>query len=221
MSIKPYILDNINLDNIIFTNTKGMHNNKIILIKYNDNNKIKNFVFQLPTLINNHTIENNNFEINLECNNTNNTNKIVNFFNNLDNKIICESKKNIIWFNHLINKSQIKYKKIIKDTEQCINGCINLKLNNNIDFKTKISVNNYNNILPNDILHNDILPNDGSCQIILECYAIFINNNSEFELILRPIILSFKLSYNYEIIESDVEDEIDNENLLFIKSELY
>ena len=201
----PYFFNNLNFNNIFFTGSKNINNNiKIIFIKYNDKNKIKNCVFQLPTLINNHTIDNNNFEINLKCNNKNKTQKLIDFFNNLDNKIIFESKKNINWFNDINDKSNIKYKKIIKDTHTCEHGCINFKLNNYSDFTTKILLNN--------IIYNDILPHDGNCQIVLECYGIIINNiNSEFELLLRPIILSFKLNYNYILLDSDCDDNINNE----------
>ena len=198
----PYFFNNLDFNNIFFTGSKDINNNiKIIFIKYNDKNKIKNCVFQLPTLINNHIIDNNNFEINLKCNNKKKTPKIIDFFNNLDNKIILESKKNINWFNNINDKSNIKYKKIIKDTHTCENGCINFKLNNYSDFTTKILLNN--------IIYNDILPLDGNCQIVLECYGIIINNiKSEFELLLRPIILSFKLNYNYILLDSDSEDNI-------------
>ena len=201
----PYFFNNLDFNNIFFTGSKDINNNiKIIFIKYNDKNKIKNCVFQLPTLINNHIIDNNNFEINLKCNNKNKTPKLIDFFNNLDNKIILESKKNINWFNNINDKSNIKYKKIIKDTHTCENGCINFKLNNYSDFTTKILLNN--------IIYNDILPLDGNCQIVLECYGIIINNiKSEFELLLRPIILSFKLNYNYILLDSECEDNINSD----------
>ncbi len=210
----PYFFSNLDLNNIFFTNVKDINNNiKIIFIKYNDKNKIKNCVFQLPTLINNHYNENNNFEINLKCNNNNNTHKLIDFFNDLDNKIISESKNNITWFNNINDKSNIKYKRIIKDTQTCDTGCINFKLNNYKDFKTKILFNNIN--------YNGLLPSDGKCQIILECYGILINNiKSEFELILRPIILSFKLSYNYTLLDSECDDDnkITNDNVYIDES---
>ena len=204
----PYSIDEIDFNNIIFTQ---INNNKLILIKYNDNYKIKNFVFQIPTLVNNHININNKFEINLECYNSNKINKLLNFFNNLDNKIISESKNNINWFNHLVDKTNIKYQRIINDTENCTNGCINFNLINNKDFKTKILLNDYE--------YNKILPENGSCKIILECYGLYISD-LEFKLILRPIILSFKLFYNYQILnDSDNDtDNDDNNNSLFIKS---
>jgi len=192
----PYIFNKLDLNNLIFIPNICKPNKKIILIKYNDNNKINNCVFQLPTLINDHNIENNNFEINLKCYNKNNTNKLIQFFNNLDNKIISESKQNIMWFTNLKNKSQLKYKKIIKDTSDCDSGCINFKLIKCSDFTTQIYLNKN--------IYNDLLPSNGTCQIILECYGILINNDTcNFELILRPIVLSFKLSYNYNLVDSE------------------
>ena len=86
--IDPLKIDNINLNNIIYTKIKNLTNKKIIYIKYNDNlsnneepikNNLKNFVFQTPTLLNIHKPINNNnnyseIEISLEGKNNKNIN---------------------------------------------------------------------------------------------------------------------------------------------------
>ena len=54
----PYKLSEINLNKISFKNIKESENRKIIFIKYKDPT-YKNMVFQLPTLINNTTVDGN------------------------------------------------------------------------------------------------------------------------------------------------------------------
>jgi hypothetical protein len=51
-------------------------------------------------------------------------------------------------------------------------------------------------------------------KMLLECYAIWINNNNDFGIFLRPIVISFKSRdkeiYNYNFLEdSDDEDIFD------------
>jgi len=205
----PYRINEIDLNNIIFKKIKESKNKKIIFIKYNDN-KVNNFVFQLPTLNNNIEITNTNqFEINLDCINKNKEESLLTFLNNLDDKIIHESKNNTNWFDHLVDKSFIKYQRIIKDNNYH-NGCINFKIINNDDLKTKLVLND------DEIDIYNIPNNNGLCKIMLECYAIWINE-CNFGLLLRPIIISFKIKlvYNYKFInDSDTE-----EDTIFIKNE--
>ena len=48
----PFKIDNIDLDNVKYTNVKSNEKKTIVYIKYEDNNKLKNLVFQSPTLLN-------------------------------------------------------------------------------------------------------------------------------------------------------------------------
>ena len=51
---RPYKINEITFDNdsIVYPKIKTDKSKKIILIKYNKNNKLQNFVFQTPTLLN-------------------------------------------------------------------------------------------------------------------------------------------------------------------------
>ena len=49
---EPLNISNIDFNNIVYPKSRSSQNKKIILIKYNDRGKLKNFVFQTPTLLN-------------------------------------------------------------------------------------------------------------------------------------------------------------------------
>ena len=219
-NLDPLKINNINLDNITYTKCRNLNSKKIIFIKYNDNNNVKNFVFQTPTLLNIcKPITNNNLselEISLEGKNNNNISNFVLFLENLENKIKLDATQNAYnWFN--LDNNTINFQKIIRE-----NNVIKLKLLKNNEFETLLQLNNEKKININNI------PEDSWCKILLECYAIWINNNNEFGIFLRPIIISFTLKeksiYKYNFIEeSDSENDnniipdTDVNNNLFMK----
>jgi hypothetical protein len=215
---EPYKISNINLSNIVFNKSQSSTNKKIIFIKYNDENIKKdnsfiqtkqNFVFQLPTLNNQYNINNNEFEISLT-----NNNNLIDFFNNLDNIIINCGKTNAdTWFNHVSDKSKINYQRIIRDN----NNNIKIKIINNDDFQTQLYLND------NKKINIEEIPNNALCTMVLECYAVWINSNI-FGLLIRPIIINFKLNeifqYNYKLIEESDEELLDSDisTSLFVKN---
>lgn len=205
---EPLNLSNIDFNKIIYPKSRSSQNKKIILIKYNDKGKLKNFVFQTPTLLNLYKAhEYNNYseiEIALSSKEDLKVNKFINFINNLEMKIKEDATNNAtLWFNIEQTKS-INYQKIIRESENYDKGTIKVKIINNNDFKTNLQINNSKNININEI------PEDSCCKMILECYAIWINSNNDFGLFLRPILISFTLkeSYNYKFIEDSDEEDI-------------
>ena len=207
--IEPIKINNINFNNINYTKIYNNNNNKkIILIKYNDNNNIKNFVFQSPTLLNLYKpkIYNNYAEIEvlLEGKESTKINKFINFLNDLESKIKIDATNNANnWFKLDQNNSIINFQKVIRE-----NDILKIKILKNNDFETILQLNNNKKINTNNI------PDDSWCKLILECYAIWINNNNDFGIFFRPILISFKLKekkiYNYNFIEdSDNDSDVD------------
>ena len=224
----PYRVSNIKMDNICYTDVKSNSKKTIIYIKYHERDKLKNIVFQTPTLLNiNKAVKKNDiYELDIplygKCNNKVQT--LINFFNSLDDKIVKDAKINTKWFNNFIRNNTIKYQKIVRSCEdvEYPNGMIRVKILQTSDFETLIQMNNKNKLNVEDI------PTNSWVKMILEVYAIWINENG-FGLFVRPILISFQikdqLDYNYKLMEDS--DEIDNiihttneiDNSIFIKAE--
>lgn len=224
-SQEPYRLSNINLLNIVYTNIKQTDTKKIILIKYQDKNKLRNFVFQTPTLLNINEPklflkdDNGYGEIEVALYNTNNNkiNKLLNFFRDLSHKITSDAQEHSDWF---YNTQPIQFQKIVRKSDTFKNGTIKLKLLKNNNFETIIQKNNKQKI------KMDMLTGNTLIKILLEVYAIWINQNNDYGVFLRPILVSYnKDSYNYKFIpDSDDEDDDDEipdteiNNNIFLKS---
>jgi hypothetical protein len=214
-TLEPYRISQIDLDNIRYTRIKSNDRKKVIYLKYQDKKKLKNLVFQTPTLLNiNNPIDNRNYyelDIPLKGQNTYKENKLINFLDSLDKKILYDAKMNSHkWFD-IVNEGTVNYQKIIRNSidEKYENGMIRIKILRTQDFETILQINNKERITPDNI------PQNSWVKMILECYAIWVNQNG-FGLFMRPILVSFKpkeiVNYNYNFIdESDNEnDELDN-----------
>jgi hypothetical protein len=207
MQSSPFKISEINLENIQFKNIKESKNRKIIFIKYKENKKIKNFVFQLPTLLNNMSIEDNEVEIIIDTKNKNKNKKVIEFFKNIDNYIINSAKENNdIWFNHIEDKTDVQYNHTIRQLED--NETLKFKMINSNEFKTNILLNGE---IPIDL---DEIPDNGDLQCVLELYAVWISDN-KFGIILRPVILSFKpdlsQEYNYRLLTDNSDNSLNDE----------
>jgi len=197
----PYNIKSIDLNNINVKTPKIIKNKKIIFLKYDNNN----FVIQLSKLENNIVFDSTN-EIEFEINKKDQ----INFMNKLDDYIISLGKTNASdWFSHIDDKSSIEYQRILQ-----YNNSVKIKIVNNDNFKTTITLNeesieNLNN-LENFSLNSKIL---------LEIYAIWIKNNS-FGLLLRPVNVAFTTvnSYNYDFINETSSESGDNNSELFLKN---
>ena len=49
---EPLHTSNIDFSKIVYPKSRANQNKKIVLVKYNEKGKLKNFVFQTPTLLN-------------------------------------------------------------------------------------------------------------------------------------------------------------------------
>lgn len=223
---KPFKIEEINLDNLKFTDVKSNLKKTIIYIKYDNGNQLSNLVFQTPSLynVNEPLFRNNNFELDVPLfgKNEDRVNEFVNFLNKLDEKIVNEASRNHKWFNNFVKNNKIKYQKSVRESSDSKykNGMIKIKLIKSNKFQTKI--------LKDDsvIRFNDILENSW-IKMILEVYAIWINENG-FGLFIRPILVSLKneevSSYNYELMDDsdeidDIIHTVNNDNSIFIKAE--
>ena len=180
----------------------------LVLIKYNDRGKLKNFVFQTPTLLNIGKAQMFNgyheIELALVGKEKDKVNVFVNFLNQLEDKVKSDARFNASsWFNITDENQTINFQKIIRESEEYDTGTIKLKIIKNNDFETVLQQNNSKKITV------DSIPEDSWSKMILECYAIWINSNNDFGIFLRPILISFtpKETYNYKFIEDSDEGE--------------
>ena len=222
----PFRIDNIDINNIKYTSIKSNEKKTIVYIKYEDNNKLKNLVFQSPTLLNiNNAIQKNNFyelDIPLAGKDNEKVNEFRSFLSDLDSKILNDAKRHSNWFNNFLKNNKIKYQKTTRITDNKLfkNGMLRIKIVISNDFETLLQINNKEKISEDDI------PRDSWVKMILEVYAIWINDNG-FGLFIRPILISFKpknfIDYNYKLV--DDSDELDdvihtvNDNSIFIKAD--
>jgi hypothetical protein len=217
MSKIPYRINEINIDNICYTDIKTNSKKTIIYLKYMDNSKLKNIVFQTPNLFNVYNIvkktDNNMYELDLPLKGKSDTKmtKFIRFLNDIDRKIIKDAKNNSSWFAGFPQQKTMKYQKIIRESTEpeYANGIIRLKILKTNDFSTIVHLNNKKL----ESFDNNI-PVDCWVKSILEIYAIWINENG-FGLFIRPILMDFKLSdsllYNYKLIDdSEDGDDIDD-----------
>ena len=222
---EPYKIDNINFENIRYVDKKETPERTIIYTKYEDKNKLCNFVIQTPSLRNVNEVVNkkgiSELEIPLVGQNNIKTDKFIGFLNNLDKQITSDAKINTDWFNNFYNGNIIRYQKTIRESDDYKNGMIKIKIINNDNFETILQVNN------KDTISIENIEKDSWVKMILEVYAIWINKNG-FGIFLRPILVSFKpfdkIQYNYKFIEeSDNEDVIntvmDNDSIFMKQNE--
>ena len=205
--IEPYRYGQLNLDNIVYSKTKQLNQKKIIYIKYNDNSHMNQFVFQCPTLLNINkpqvaSDEYHELEIPITTQDSNKQQNFIDFLEKLDDKIINDNKNND-WTSDMT--SNIKYKRMLKETNN--EHILKLKLIKSKDFETNLQTDSNKRLKPSDI------PLNTWCKILLEVYAVVINMKfNTYNILIRPIIISFKekFQYNYSLIEDSDENDDDN-----------
>jgi len=227
----PYRISEIDINNICYTDIKVNNKKTIVYLKYNDNNKFKNIVFQTPTFMSLYVpkIKNDIYELDIPLigKEQHKINKFINFLESIDRKIIKDAKHNNKWFEKFVNVKSMKFQRIIREPtdKNNTNGIIRLKLLKTNDFET---------IIQNNSSRVEIEEINKDCWLkcILELYAIWINDNG-FGIFIRPVLLNFKpcpkISYNYKLIEDsddnenafDVVDTVNNidNSSIFIRSE--
>jgi hypothetical protein len=212
-SQEPFKISNIDFGKIVYPKNRSNDNKKIILMKYNDKGKLKNFVFQTPTLLNINKAQMckgyNEIELALVGKERDRVNSFVDFLNKLENKVKSDAQFYASsWFNVTDENQTINFQKIIRESEDFPTGTIKIKIIKNNDFETLLQLNNSKRISV------DAIPDDSWSKMILECYAVWINSNNDFGIFLRPVLISFtpkeKEVYNYKFLEdSDEDNEID------------
>ena len=206
---EPLRTNNVDFSKIVYPKFRSNQHKKIVLLKYNDKNKLKNFVFQTPTLLNLNTPQLANgyaeIEVGLIGKENDKVAKFVKFLNDLENKVKQDAQFNAsTWFNITQDNQTINFQKIIRESDDFATGTIKIKIIKNNDFETLVQLNN------NKRIDVDSIPADSWCKMILECYAVWINSNNDFGLFFRPVLVSFtpkeKEIYNYKFLEES-EDE--------------
>jgi hypothetical protein len=209
---EPIRTCNIDLNKIVYPKIKNSGTKKLVLIKYNEKSKLKNFVFQTPTLLNLFKPElNGNYtdiEIELVGKEKSKVNKFKKFLNELEDKIKLDAQSYAnTWFNLENNEQHINFQKVIRDSDAHPEGIIKVKIIKNNDFETFLQLKNSKRINITDV------PGNSWCKMILECYGIWINSNNDFGIFFRPILISFtpkeKEVYNYKFIEDSDDDGVD------------
>jgi len=218
----PYNINEIKTNNICYTDIKSNKKKTIQYIKYTDDNKLKHFIFQTPTMLNINNIvskSNNIYELDIPLSGKSDSkiNKFEKLLNEIDNKIIKDARVNTKWFSSFQHQKTMKYQKIIRESSDtlqsqsiCKKGMIRLKILKTADFETTIQLNNNKiNIME--------IPKNCWIKAILEVYAIWINENG-FGLFIRPILIDLKSIqqnlYNYKLIDEDSDEVEDIDDML-------
>jgi hypothetical protein len=146
-SQEPFKINNIDFNKIVYPKDRSNDKKKIVLIKYNDRGKLKNFVFQTPTLLNIGKAQMFNgyheIELALVGKEKDKVNVFVNFLNQLEDKVKSDARFNASsWFNITDENQTINFQKIIRESEKYNTGTIKIKLMKTIDFETLILYNN-------------------------------------------------------------------------------
>jgi CRISPR/Cas system-associated endoribonuclease Cas2 len=237
---KIYLLNQIDLDKIIYSKVNEMNDKKLIHIHYE---KVgQKLLFQTPQLLNIFDIQKNQYFNQLilplhDCNLK--VPMLIKFLKDLDLKIINDAKKNKNeWFK---NKTAIKYKSLIKnlytsnsqsnhysptkeDEKYCENGLIKLKLTNGIKILEKDCNNKEFEIKLDDLKKQNFM------RLIVELYAVWVSKDV-FGIYLKPVmveqiqnkVLNFIdekediTDVNYMETEANSDDEyIDNNELQLV-----
>lgn len=218
----PFKISDINLENLVYKEVKSNSKKTVVFLKYKKKNSLKNLVIQSPTFLNiNNPVKNKNYwdlDVPLHGKKTDKVNNFVRFLKNLDDKIVYDARINSSkWFENF-ETDEINYQQIIRTAEdkRFTNGMIRLKILKNNDFQTMLQINNKESIDVNNI------PQNSWIKMIIEIQAIWINKNG-FGLFLKPILISFTpieiKRYKFiEDSEDEVDDVLDSENGIFLKS---
>lgn len=218
----PFKISDINLENLVYKEVKSNTNKTVVFLKYKKKNSLKNLVIQTPTFLNiNNPVKNKNYwdlDVPLHGKKTEKVDSFIKFLRDLDNKIVYDARINSVdWFKNF-DTEEINYQQIIRtaDDSRFSNGMIRLKILKNNDFQTILQIDNKEPIDINDI------PQNSWIKMIIEIQAIWINKNG-FGLFLKPILISFNpiqiKKYKFlEESEDEVDDVLDSENGIFLKS---
>jgi hypothetical protein len=211
INLKPYLSNEFNLDNIIYSKVYHDSDTKKSIFLYDKEPKKKIYI-QSPELkhIINLVRNKNYYELNLPLygKKQSNINSFTKFIKELDNKIITDAKTNKNeWFNE--SNKNLRYRSLIKNIHDDYidtvefksgmfeNGIIKLKITQNTNVTT-----NSQKINPEQ------LKLDQNVRTIFQIYAIWISGDL-FGLYLKPIIIDqkYKLIEQIDFIASDSDND--------------
>jgi hypothetical protein len=205
--VRPLKISEIQIDKIIYDNTKGETDKKYVLIHYEKpGNKL---IFQTPQMMcATLPIKNNgyyDFDVPLYGKCMRKVNKLIKLLQILDNKCIEDAKKNAKkWF---VGKNNIRYKSLIREVSDRSriyeNGVIKVKLLDNFE-KTNITQNG------KDITFENILQNN-HIRMILEVFALLITKDG-FSLYLKPLLVDQVVIKKYQFA---FNDDSDSDSILY------
>ena len=211
INLKPYLPNEFNLDNIIYSKVHHDSDTKKSIFLYDKEPKKKIYI-QSPELkhIINLVRNKNYYELNLPLygKKQSNINSFTKFIKELDNKIITDAKTNKNeWFNE--NNKNLRYRSLIKNIHDDYidtvefksgmfeNGIIKLKITQNTNVTT-----NSQKITPEQ------LKLDQNVRTIFQIYAIWISGDL-FGLYLKPIVIDqkYKLIEQIDFIASESDND--------------
>ena len=211
INLKPYLPNEFNLDNIIYSKVHHDSDTKKSIFLYDKEPKKKIYI-QSPELkhIINLVANKNYYELNLPLygKKQSNINSFIKFIKELDNKIITDAKTNKNeWFNE--SNKNLRYRSLIKNIHDDYidtvefksgmfeNGIIKLKITQNTNITT-----NSQKINPEQ------LKLDQGVRTIFQIYAIWISGDL-FGLYLKPIIIDqkYKLIEQIDFIASESDND--------------
>ena len=120
-SQEPFKISNVDFSKIVYPKDRINDKKKIILIKYNEKGKLKNFVFQTPTLLNIGKAQMFNgyheIELALVGKEKERVNYFIDFLNQLEDKIKSDARFNASnWFN-ITDENYSMYEWTIKELD--------------------------------------------------------------------------------------------------------
>jgi len=167
-------LSDIDINKITYSNPFDADGKTIIYINYIDRQQL---LLQIPSLICNKPIDNNEIILPLNAKNNKLTQSVVTFFQSLDDKIVSDIRKYAkLWK----IKGNIKYRAVINEMSDSNdklyeNGLIRLKLIHREEFVTKV-YNKQRNLL-SKIEYTELLNKNCYVKSIIELSSLWFNND--------------------------------------------
>ena len=223
--MEVYKICQIDLENIVYSDSKGKGDRKVIIIGYKDpeKGKIVPLIFQTSELFCGSSVEKVNSEkgsithqldVPIYARSKKKTLEFNNFLTKLNNKVMDDAKKNgHKWFS---DTDELRYKSLIRSStnknKEFKNGTIKLKFVDNDQFKTYVFDENKEPVDPEEYLKA------GSCymRIMMEISALWISDGNYFGIATRVYQIGISRSSNpimstdtYAFIEDSDEENYD------------
>ena len=208
ITLKPYLSNNFNIDDIIYSNIINERDGKKTIFLY-DKEIGKKIYIQTPMLRNMINISKKDkydeLNIPLYGSKKNKINEFIEFIKKLDNKVISDAKKyKNEWFS---NNSNIRYRSLIKNIHDDYIDTIEYKIGMFENGIIKFKITNCTSITVNEqIVNAEQLFVEQDIRTIFQIYAIWISGDL-FGIYLKPIKIDQKIKPIETIEFIDVSDD--------------